>query len=151
MKLLFVFCLIPLTALARPVRGTYEVPAPEELRAFSTFAVKFKANEYDNGERALTFPLPEELTGSPLSLSMKETSSGNWEGDNVSANCAQTGRIFECKMTFENLPIDSAQVENVLKTKYPLEADLQRALELAERFKAEPAGILRYRLRGREE
>lgn len=151
MKFLILACLLPLTVLARPVRGTYEVPAPEELKPFATFPVKFKSEEYDNGERAITFPLPAQLTGETLNLSMAETSPGIWTGDNITANCAQSGRFFECKMTFQNLPIDSAKVEEVLRQNYPLEADLRQAIELADRFKAEPAGILRYKLRGRDQ
>lgn len=139
-------------AEARPVRGTYEVPAPQDLRNFSSFPVKFKSEEYDNGQRALTFPLPAELTGKVVSLFMAETDvPGVWKGPQVDGNCKKIGRIFECSMTFKDIEIDDAIVESVLTAKHPLEADLQRALELAGRFKAEPAGILRYRLRGNED
>lgn len=153
MKLIILAVLMTsLYAEARPVRGTYEVPAPADLRNFSSFPVKFKSEEYDNGQKAITFPLPVELTGKALSLSMAETNEpGVWKGPQVDGNCKKIGRIFECSMTFTDLEIDDAAVAEVLTKKHPLEADLQRALELSGRFKAEPAGILRYRLRGRED
>jgi hypothetical protein len=148
-KFIFLFLVFPVIALARPVRGTYEVPAPEEFKPYASFAVRFKSEEYDSGQRALTFPLPKELTGQQLSLAMAESGTpGRWTGDNVEADCQKIGRYFECRMSFSNLAINTEAVVEVLKQKYPLEADLARALELAERFKAEPAGILRYRLRG---
>ena len=137
---------------ARPVRGVYIVPAPEDLSKFAKFPVKFKSEAYENQSKKLTFPLPAELTGNILSLTMEETAQpGVWKGPNVDGVCQNTGRFFECKMAFNDLEIDDSKVEVVLKNKHPLEADLARALELADRFKGEPAGILRYRLRGSEQ
>jgi len=152
MKILFFILIIPVS-FARPIRGTYEVPVKSpELKSFSTFPVKFKSSTYDNGFESLTFPLPAELTGQGLQIQMEKTNvPGKWMGPLVDADCAKIGRYFECQMRFRNLPFDEQGLIELMKEKFPGDESSQNlAKELAKVFGAEPAGILRYKLRGRE-
>lgn len=154
MKFFLVILFLSQASLARPIRGTYEVPVNSpKLKAFAKFPVKFESTNYDGGFEQLTFPLPEELTGVPLEISMeKNPGSSKWIGPQVEADCSKEGRYFVCQMRFKNLPYNSAGVKNLMEAKFPGDQTSQElGQNVAEFFGGEPVGILRYKLRGRED
>jgi len=138
---------------ARPVRGTYEVPVTGDIQPHSTFQVKFKADNYDRNPVSIEFPLPLELTGNQeyIHLSQSTPNSTIWNGPKVDATCAKEGRWFVCQMKFHDLPIDLARSQEVIANRYTDPAQAEGILEVVKRFSGEGIGVLRYKLRGRED
>ena len=154
MKFFLAILFLSQLSYARPIRGTYEVPVElAELKPFAKFPVKFKSSNYDGGFEQLTFPLPVELTGEVLEISMDKTpDTDRWLGPQVEANCSKKGRYFECQLRFKNLPYNLAGIRSLMEAKFPGDVNSQDlGQNVAEFFGAEPVGILRYKLRGRED
>ena len=152
-----------LNLFARPVRGTYEVPVPEELKAFAQYPVKFKADNYEAIPQVLNFPLPQELTGIQQEIAISRIeNTDTWSSADATATCAKVGRYFRCEIKFHNLLSDLKSLEAHLKNTYLNPVEFQARLEVAKVFLAgeakksfksiqgEPFGILLYKLRGRD-
>jgi hypothetical protein len=143
---------ITVDALAdRPIRGHYEVPTTPELKYVSRIPVKFKVDNYSEQNTRIEFPLPQELTGIPETISMQKFSENSnvWTGPKVNGECQVQERNFVCKMKFKNLNHSTIEAEKYILENYP-QSELVDRLNLANRFGGEPIGILSYKMRGRD-
>ena len=151
MKFLFFLLIISNISFARPIRGTYEVPISGELSKFASYDVKFKSNNYQTLPSTLSFPLPEELTGVPLSITMDRLGNSHvWKGENGEGTCAIEGRYLKCTMHFQDLSFDPVKLSAILTNSYPDSTERNAKALIAEKFQSEPVGILIYKLRGRD-
>lgn len=152
--LIFSICsLMTVRALAeRPVRGYYEVPMDGPLKEFSTYPVKFKADEYSTNPNTVNFPLPATLVGEQLFVKMTKMSGSTnaWSGPNIDGTCDLIDRTFTCNVKFNNLQIDPIKVQAAVQSNFSNPAEMAARLKVAERFGVEPIGIIRYVLRGRD-
>lgn len=138
---------------SRPIRGVYEVPVGEDLKSFAEYPVKFKSDNYEASPNELNFPLPAALTGQEqmIHLSRLTETSSVWKGPLAEADCHLIGRIFTCRVVFQGLPIDPVKMEEVIRQEYPEPVVAEGKLKVAMAFGGEPIGIIKYKLRGREE
>lgn len=140
-------------SVARPIRGTYEVPTSSELRPYAIFPVKLDAKEYfDAGATTLTFPLPNELSGEINYIKMERSgrNSNVWSGPQVIAHCGIEERNFICTMKFNNLVINPDKILEVLAAKFSNPTDIAASFQVSSLFGEEAGGILKYRLRARD-
>jgi hypothetical protein len=138
---------------ARPMRGTYEIPVQDPaLEPYAKFPVKFKSEQYESDPNSLEFPLPEELVGTPTTIRMEKTdpATGTFVGEGAEGGCERSGRMLICRMAFSGLPFDPAASDALIDARFGVaEAGFRK--KVAEVFRSQPIGILKYRLRGRSD
>lgn len=135
---------------ARPIRGIYQVPTTSDLAAYSQYPVKFKSEAYEGITSKIDFPLPQDLTGVPQTITITKNNDGSWSGPQTEGNCQVIDRHFQCTMKFHNLVFDETQATKFIQEKYS-PSEVQGRMEVFRRFSGEPIGILKYKLRGRDQ
>lgn len=147
-----VFCFVSIFAnAARPIRGTYQVPVADELKAFADYPVKFKADNYQDIPTTISFPMPSALLGEETIFTMSKVSdqSTEWAGENIKGNCETLGRYFKCTVQFGSLTVDPKKLETSINQQYTTSEEIAGRKMVALSFGAEPIGILIYKMRGK--
>ena len=146
-----VLYLLSSLALAnRPVRGIYEVPVTENLKAYASYPVKFNSDNYQEEPSTITFPMPSALMGEETLITMSKVagSETSWSGENVSGDCLTIDRYFKCTVKFNNIEIDQAKLAASIDQQYTTPQERLGRTQVAMSFRDEPIGIIIYKMRG---
>ncbi|MBY0516365.1 MAG: hypothetical protein K2P81_05625 [Bacteriovoracaceae bacterium] len=146
MKFLILTLFLSCSAFAQSY-GTYHVPVPAELNQFASFEVIDANIQIVNDKINVSYRLPTELVGPientvTLSGTIKQRKILKLRGPNSRATCVNTETQLECKVTYPDLIIDNASVEEYLKQTIQDPAELKARLEVATTFSTEPVGIV---------
>lgn len=126
--------------------GNYNVPVEEcELVNSSDYTTNYRYNLEDGKVTRMKYTLPLELTGVENRVSITETPEEGfpWSGANARGSCQQVEGKFSCDLIYdaEDLVFDIEKTEEVIRTKFAGNAlEIDRRLEVAERFRSEPRG-----------
>lgn len=135
---------------ARP-EGTYELPtADAALKPFAAFMLEKVDLRPHGDEIRLRYDLPEDLTGGKSVRIVLAGTAGadgavTLAGARATATCQDDGDggLSGCAMKYKNLPIDAAQADAYLESKYAGAADLAQRKAVFQLFNHEPIGVVR--------
>ncbi|MGZ3693702.1 MAG: hypothetical protein ACXWQO_05850 [Bdellovibrionota bacterium] len=125
MKALFVglFLLAPFAQAADAPRALYEVPVPQEMKAFSKYEISYFGKKVSGDTLELTYQLPLELTGISQWVSFsgkiihgKEPAT--LSGPNGEMNCASNTEALRgdtCAVKYHDIKVDLNAVAQRLK------------------------------------
>lgn len=116
----------------------YEVPVPAHLKDYAFFEIKDVRVRSKNGAEEIKYNLPLELTGTPNRIRLTSQADGSVSGAKAEGQCsAET-----CSLKYRDLTFDEAAVRDLLSSRGYQGLDLERRLEVFERFSGDPAGII---------
>jgi hypothetical protein len=151
--LLFAVSLTAISARAETEASpSYMVPVPQALASFATFNLQGLQQSTTNGTLDISFSLPMDLTGGQLvqiEFSGPLPVYGGFSamsGPLVDASCSKQGTWNLClihyKPTWVSPNFDP--IRSYLGSKYSGSSDLASRIQVAEKFSADPAGVLSF-------
>lgn len=145
--LMVFICLNALHAIAdkSSYPSVYTVPVSENLAQYAVFPLDDTQIVDDGTNVTVTYSLPLELTGTPMSVTLKGASSGTTlQGPNAQASCSKTDSLVSCKISYTDLPIDPNAVKQYLTSKYTNADEVGFREQVAGIFSSEPVGIVSF-------
>jgi hypothetical protein len=128
--------------------ATYEVPVPANLKAYAHFKVRAPEVRSANGKRFVHYTLPAEIAGPDFpGITMVsddyDSDHFNLEAPNATAACDRTTDTV-CNIRYKDLSISRDQVREFLLRRSKSTSEFNMRLQVAEFFRQDPAGVLRY-------
>ena len=139
--------LISLSAMAdtESYPTIYTVPVAESLAQYAVFPLADSKVVNDGTTLTVTYSLPQELTGTPMSVTLSGPVAGTTlSGPNADATCGKTDSLVSCKISYTGILINPNAVKQYLTAKYSDSQELGFRLQVAAIFANEPVGIVSF-------
>jgi hypothetical protein len=128
--------------------ASYDMPVSDpQLAPYAHFTTTYERSVDSQGQVTVTYLLPRELTGDPLTLNFSKTATaGEWTSQYGQMTCSCDTNV-SCKVSYDGLPIKQASVMSYLQSLHLSPSDLKARTQVAMAFlEGEPGGILTYDL-----
>ncbi|MBC7466673.1 MAG: hypothetical protein H7256_11840 [Bdellovibrio sp.] len=137
------------TASAANLFATYEVPAGDqtELIGSNQFRIQqLSLQKSPGGQTSLKYLLPLELTGNPNVIEFTSPLPGDGKTevvyDNNKMTCAEDTISITCNVAFAALDMNVPVAQKLMSDKFS-QKDLEKRLQVLNRFSTDPIGIIR--------
>jgi len=123
----------------------YTVPVAENLAQYAVFPLADSKIVNDGTTLTVTYSLPQELTGTPMSVTLTGPVAGTTlSGPNADATCGKTDSLVSCKISYTGITINANAVKQYLTAKYTDSQELGFRQQVAAIFENEPVGIVSF-------
>lgn len=138
-----------MTASAVNLVATYEVPvgSAKALMGSNQFRIQqLSLDRTPDGQTDIKYLLPLELTGNPnvIAFTGKIGSDGKTEVsyDDKKMKCDEDSISLTCAVSYKNLDMNLPLAQKMMAKNFPRQ-DLQKRLQVLEKFSTDPVGIIR--------
>lgn len=152
-KFILILTLLSQTVFAGIRSATYEVPTSQsELKGASIFKIrKVSVTEDIENKTTVRFLVPVELTGVSNEIEFSGTldlNGGKLSSQFGMLSCLANSSVMMCTASYQKLEFNRDLAVELMTAKYSGE-NLNKRLELQEKFSTDPIGIIRIYFRSR--